>query len=261
MPDHAALADRMADRVSGRAPWLDILEDEPGLTDEDAYAVQFRLMDRLVAEGDAIAGYKAAYTSLAMQKARGTGGPIAGAFLRSAVVSESDPLPLVADSRNAVEPEVAILLGSDLTGSNITPHDMLGATACLLPALEVAVGAPGNLQRSRQMVIATHKTFGSVILGGPGWSPVGIDLRTEGVVVSLNDEVHASATAVEVLGNPWIAAAFIANTVLRYGGILRAGMVLMTGSIIAAHPCVAGDRVTAEFSRLGRVGVKFAEAG
>lgn len=251
------LVDRVSDRVSGRVPWKDVLEDRPDLSEADAYRIQFALMRRRMADGDPVVGYKAAYTSAAIQAQRGNGGPIAGAFLRSANLPEAEPVAIVPDSRNAVEPEVAILLGADLPGPHVTPLDVRRATAALLPAIEVAVGAPGHVDRSRHMVIATHKTAGSVIVGGPGRAPEGIDLRVEGCVLTINGKVRGSATAVEVMGDPYNAGAFIANTVLANGDMLRAGMILMTGSIIAAIPIVAGDDVRADFTRLGSIGIRF----
>jgi len=253
-----ALIERISDRTAGRTPWIDILEDAPDLSMEDAYRVQFGMMRRRVAEGDRVVGYKAAYTSRAMQAQRGNGGPIAGAILASAVLPEDRPIAMVENSRNAVEPEVAILLARDLPGPHVTALDVMRATSVLLPAVEVAVGAPGRVERSRQMVIATHKTAGSIIIGGPGQVPAALDLRTEGTVISINGEVRGSATAVEVMGDPFNAAAFIANTVLANGDMLRAGMVLMTGSIIAAIPVEPGDDVRVDYTRLGSLNIRFA---
>ena len=102
------LVDQIADRVAGRASWKDIMEDEPGLVEAEAYSVQAGLMRRRIAEGETVIGYKAAYTSAAIQAQRGNGGPIAGAILRSAHLPESAPIAIVQNSRNAVEPEVAI---------------------------------------------------------------------------------------------------------------------------------------------------------
>jgi 2-keto-4-pentenoate hydratase len=251
------LVARIDDRTRGRAPWVDILEDRPDLDEQGAYAVQFGLMRRRLAEGDRLVGYKAAYTSLAVQAQRGNGGPIAGGILASGIETETGPIAIVPNARNAVEPEVAILLGDDLPGPDVGPLDVLRATHSLLPAIEVAVGAPGHVERSRQMVIATHKTAGSVIIGGPGCRPQGIDLRLEGCVLRINGEVRGSATAVEVLGDPYLAAAFIAKKLIEHGERLRAGMILMTGSILAAIPVQAGDDVRVDFTRLGSVGIRF----
>jgi 2-keto-4-pentenoate hydratase len=251
------LVARIDDRTRGRAPWVDILEDRPDLDEHGAYAVQFGLMRRRLAAGDRLVGYKAAYTSLAVQAQRGNGGPIAGGILASGFETETAPIGIVPNARNAVEPEVAILLGDDLPGPDVGPLDVLRATHSLLPAIEVAVGAPGHAERSRQMVIATHKTAGSVIVGGPGCRPQGIDLRLEACVIRINGSVRGSATAVEVLGDPYVAAAFIANKLIEHGERLRAGMILMTGSILAAIPVQAGDDVRVDFTRLGSVGIRF----
>ena len=252
--DLVALID---DRTRGLAPWADILQDRPDLDERGAYEVQFALMRRRVAGGDRLIGYKAAYTSLAIQAQRGNGGAIAGGILASGVESETAPIAIVPNARNAVEPEVAILLGSDLPGPVVGPLDVMRATHMLLPAIEVAVGAPGGIDRSRQMVIATHKTAGSIIVGGAGCGPAGVDLRLEGAVMRVNGEVRGSATAVEVLGDPYIAAAFIANKLIEHDVCLRAGMLLMTGSIFAAIPVVPRDEVRVDFTRIGSVGLRF----
>lgn len=252
-----SLVDMISDRVDGHAPWKDVMEDRPDLSEDDAYRLQFALMRRRTAAGDAVVGYKAAYTSVAVQAQRGNGGPVAGALLRSAVLDEDKPIAIVPDRRNAVEPEIAILLAADLPGPLVTPLDVRRATAVLLPAIEVAVGARGNVDRTRHMVIATNKTAGSVIVGGPGRSPDGIDLRVEGCVLEINGKVRGTATAAEVMGDPYVAAAFIANTLLAHGEVLRAGAILMTGSIVAATPIAAGDEVRARFTRLGDIAIRF----
>ncbi|MCG6122053.1 MAG: hypothetical protein MEP57_05020 [Microvirga sp.] len=250
------LVSLLEDRVAGRSPWRDILADEPGLSIDDAYLLQSSLMRKLTAAGDPIFGYKAASTSLAIQAARGTGGPVAGGLLASCVRDDDSAIAVVPGARNAAEAEVALLLGSDIVGPNVTPLDVRRATVALLPAIEIAIGPPGGVDRSQQMAIATQKTSGSVIIGCPGRSPDGIDLLLEGAVITVNGVHKASATAVEVMGDPYRAGAFIANRMLASGDRLRAGMILMTGSITLAVPVAAGDVVRVDFTRLGSVNIR-----
>ena len=54
----------------------------------------------------------------------------------------------------------------------------------------------------RELAIAASKFTGSNVFGTAMTSPHNMDLRLEGCVLSLNGEPKASATAVEVLGNP-----------------------------------------------------------
>ena len=55
-----------------------------------------------------------------------------------------------------------------------------------------------------------------------------------------NGEAIGSGTGVEVLGDPH-SVAFMANKLAEYGRELKAGMVLMTGSIVASIPLEVGD--------------------
>jgi 2-oxopent-4-enoate/cis-2-oxohex-4-enoate hydratase len=98
---------------------------------------------------------------------------------------------------------------------------------------------------------------GGHVFGQPLTSPPGIDLRLEGVVLRVNGEVRASATAVEVLGDPLNAVVFIANKLAELGLSLKAGMVLMTGSIVPSVVVSPGDEVQVDFTRLGQVRVRF----
>ncbi len=251
-----ALADWLFDVTKGKKPWQDILEKDPKLSIDDAYAVQFALMKRIQKAGDPVIGYKAALTSIAMQKERGVDEPIMGALLQSALRQESDVIDIVKNARNAVEAEVGVLLKKDLEGPGVTPYDAYNAVECYMAAIEVAVAASGG-KRSHHMGIAGQKTTGTVLFGSNMVSPRGIDLKVEGTVLSINGQVRASATAVEVLGNPLNSIAYIANRAAANGEKLKAGMVLITGSICPAFEVKSGDESRMDFTNLGTVSCRF----
>ena len=107
------------------------------------------------------------------------------------------------------------------------------------------------------MGIAIHKSTGGIVMGSQINSLMGIDLRTEGAVMCLNGEPRGSGTGVEVLGDPMVVVAAIANLIGRYDAKLEAGMVIMTGSLIQAVPVVPGDTIDVDFTRLGSVRIRF----
>lgn len=251
-----ALADWLLEVVEGRQPWVDITEKEPGLSDDDAYRIQHALMARRIAKGDTLVGYKAAVTNAKAQAERGMSGPMVGALLGSAVLPEGPRVPFIADARNAIEGEVGVILKADLPGPNVTPADAFLAIGGYMPAIEVAV-QPKGVKRSTQMTYATHKSAGYVIFGGPVTAPHGIDLRTEGMTLYINGEVRATATAAEVLGDPLVSVAEIANNVHKYGGCLKAGHRMITGSINQPIELEPGDDVRIDFTRLGSIGCRF----
>jgi 2-keto-4-pentenoate hydratase len=110
-----------------------------------------------------------------------------------------------------------------------------------------------------EMGVAIHKSSGGIVVGGPMTNPRGMDMRLEGMVISINGQVRGSATGVEVMGNPLDLVATIANTIGEHGETLKAGMVLMTGSIVSALPVASGDFVDIEFTRIGRVTARFTD--
>ncbi len=256
--DTEQLLDWLETQIAGTQPAQDLLERAPELTIDDAYRLQFALMRRKSQRGDRVIGYKAAYTTAAMQKAYGVSGPAVGTLLRSLLLHEDEPIALSRAGRMTLEAEVAALLGRDLVGPGVSAHDALRAVEGFLPAIEIAPPAIGGPKRSRQMGTAVHKLTPGIVVGGTLVSPHGLDLRVEGAVVYINGQPRGSGTAVEALGNPLNVIAHIANVLGGYGEGLSAGMLVMTGSVVPAMPVKPGDRVTVEYSRLGRVRASFA---
>ena len=67
-----------------------------------------------------------------------------------------------------------------------------------------------------------------------------------------------TATAAEVLGTPLNSLAWIANHLGSRGLGLRAGDVVMSGSVSKVLQPRPGDTIRASFTRLGSVSVRFA---
>jgi 2-keto-4-pentenoate hydratase len=82
-------------------------------------------------------------------------------------------------------------------------------------------------------------------------------VRNVGMVIRRNGAVEATGAGAAALGDPVAAVAWLANTLAPYGVTLEPGHLIMTGSLHAAFELSAGDRVRAEFDRLGSVGCRF----
>ena len=79
------------------------------------------------------------------------------------------------------------------------------------------------------------------MLGQPLTPVVGLDLALEGVVFEMSGRVMATNTAAEVLGNPLNSLAWLANHLGERGLGLRAGDLVMSGSI-SRTPAAEGGR-------------------
>jgi 2-keto-4-pentenoate hydratase len=216
-------------------------------------------MEARVERGDRIIGYKAALTSKAMQEQAGVHEPLLGTLLASRLFEERRAISLKGFIKATLEPEIGVLLKADLRGPGLTPLDALGAIGGYLPCVEIGDIRTGENKRSPQQTIVCNTFNGGHVFGRPLNAPEDMDLRLEGMVLMLNGEVRASATAVEVLGDPLNSVVFIANKLAELGLYLRAGMVLMTGSIVRSVEVRPGDEVLVEFTRLGRLHVRFSE--
>ena len=235
----------------------EILEQVPDLTPLEAYQIQMARMDRAVAGGDRIIGYKAALTSVAMQQQAGVNEPVLGTLLASRTFQEDAPIALSGFIKPTLEPEVAVLLKSPLKGPGVTELEVLAAVAGYLPCVEVGDIRTGENVRSLQQTIVCNTFNGGHVFGQPLTAPQGVDLRYEGMVMQVNGEPLASATAIEVLGDPLRSVAFMANKLSEVGRSLEPGMVLMTGSIVKSVVLQPGDSVQVDFSKIGRVQARF----
>lgn len=239
----------------------DIILRAPGLTLDEALQVQIAAKRRRIAAGDSLVGYQASFTSAAARKlAPDMPPPMVGSLLASVMRPSGAAVALDAEV-TAVESEIGILLGRDLQGPNVTPLQALAAVEAYFPAIEIAPIRPGLVEGkwSNQHLIAVQKAVGGFIVTGQNLTPAGLlDPRLEGVVVSIDGEARASATGVEAMGSPLNVLAAVANRLAAAGEYLRAGQIVLTGSLPPPIMVRAGCRSAGvEFTRLGRVTVRF----
>lgn len=240
---------------------LDIITLAPDLTLDDALRVQMRAKQRRVAAGDAVVGYQASFTSASVQKmVPSMPPPMVGTLLASLMRQDGAAVRFDSDF-TVIECEIGIVLGRDLAGPYVTPIQALAAVEAYFPAIEVAPVRAGLLEGkwSNQHIIAVQKAQGGyVVTGSRLTSPADFDPRVEGVVVSVDGAPRASAAGVEAMMSPINVLAAMANRLAAAGEYLRAGQIVITGSLPPPQRVGPGNILAeAEFSRLGRVTVRF----
>ncbi|MFW6126558.1 MAG: 2-keto-4-pentenoate hydratase, partial [Chloroflexota bacterium] len=156
------------------------------------------------------------------------------------------------------EPEIAFLLKEDLKGPGITVGRVLRATEGVMPAFEVIDSRYRDWKITVKDSISDNASSAAIILGGKLSTIRDIDLRLLGMVMEENGQLVGSAAGAAVLGNPAQSVAWLANKLIEYGIVLRAGELVMSGSLVRATTVEAGSFFTATFDRLGPVSVRFA---
>jgi 2-keto-4-pentenoate hydratase len=228
----------------------------PDLTLDQAYGLQRQLEQVLVGRGDRVVGYKVGFTTAALQERHGLTEPVLGFMLGSGVYGSGDAVPLSRFIAIGVEVEVAFLLKSDLAGPGVTIASALLAVEGAMPSFELIDFRLSGTPRGPD-VVADGVYTNAIVLGRPLTPVAGIDLALEGVVFEQDGQIVATQTAAEVLGNPLVSLAWAANTLGRMGRGLRAGEVVLTGSISKVLRPTAGQSVRASFTRLGSVACRF----
>ncbi len=95
------------------------------------------------------------------------------------------------------------------------------------------------------------------VLGEPvvGWRS--LDLASLSGVTWINGVEVGRGRGADVMGHPFEALAWLANSLARRGRYLRAGEFVFTGSVVETKWLQPGDRVVMEIERLGKVEAVF----
>ena len=227
------------------------------LTDNDAYAVQYELIERLKGQGEVVRGHKVALTTRAARAHLGVDEPCFGHILDSRVYANGAEVPLAELADPHCEAEIAFMLGEDLKGPGVTPAQVMAATRAVLPAIElVDLKVQGDGIRAAD-VIAHQALHGGVIIGSRLIDLATVDLQYEGVTVEYNGHLGGSGTGSEVMGNPINPIAWLANKMAEFDDYLKAGEIIISGSVVTPVRVQAGSNINITFTRLGSVGATF----
>lgn len=253
----AAIADELAAAERARTTVPLLTARHPGMTVEDAYAVQREWRRRAVAAGRRPVGRKIGLTSKVMQAATGIDEPDYGAILADMVHEDGAVLEHGSFSNVRVEVELAFVLAAPVDGPDATLLDVLRATEYVVPALEILSSRVELAGRTIVDTISDNAAMGAMVLGGRPVAPDAVDLRWVAATLHRNESIEESGVAAAVLGHPARGVAWLANTLARHGDRLDAGEVVLAGSFtrpVWVHP---GDTVHADYRDLGTITCRF----
>jgi 2-keto-4-pentenoate hydratase len=228
-----------------------------GLTVDDAYAIQQIQIRRRLDDGAAVIGYKVGLTSAAMQQQMGVYQPDFGHLLTDMLYPADAPIPAARFRQPRAEPEIALILERDLRGPNLSVADLMSATAYTLPAIEIIDSRITDWKIGLVDTVADNASSGGVVLGQSPVRAGGRDLSLAGCVFRRNGRIAGTGAGAAVLGSPWHAATWLANTLTARDAELAAGSIILTGSITASVPVAAGDTVMVTIDGLGSVTAVF----
>lgn len=261
MPDPSRIreiADELfaADRDRTTVPLL--TARNPGMTVEDAYAVQREWAERRMSAGARLVGRKIGLTSKVMQVATGITEPDYGVIFDDMVYESGSVIEFDRFSNVRIEVELAFVLGAPLEGPDCSIFDVLRATEYVVPALEVLNSHIALEGRTIVDTISDNAAMGAMVIGGRPVTVDDVDLRWVGALLSRNETIEESGVAGAVLGHPAMGVAWLANKLAQHGQSLGQGEIILAGSFTRPMWVERGDTVHADYHDLGSISCRFA---
>jgi 2-keto-4-pentenoate hydratase len=255
-PPIREVASRLARARSERITIGPVTDEHPGMTVDDAYAVADALVGLELAAGARLIGAKLGLTSRAKQVEMGIDAPIRGWLTDRMLHEAGDPLEVGLLGQPRAEPEVALTMGRDLAGPDVSEADVRLAIATVHAAIEVLDSRFAGYRFRLPDVIADNASAGRFVLGPPVPATHVPDLALVGCVLERGGAVLATAAGAAALGHPAAAVAWLVRALALSGRGLRAGDVVLTGGLTAVTWLEPGVVVRATFDRIGSVEVR-----
>lgn len=213
---------------------------------------QLAVRDERLRDGDEQIGWKVGFGSPSAAAALGIDRPLVGFLVRSRLLADGADVPVGTWANPALEGEVAVHLGRDV-GPDDSWDDVRAAVGGVSAAIELADIDPPPEDVAAILagdIFHRHVLLGPVLPPPAGLGGFPAQVLADGKpVASTADSAAATGDVVEVVR-------LTAETLAACGERLRAGEVVICGSVVPPQPVAAGQRVEVELGPLGRLAVR-----
>jgi 2-oxopent-4-enoate/cis-2-oxohex-4-enoate hydratase len=251
-------SDALYDALINRQTIKPLTDNHPNMSIADAYQISLQMIGKRVAAGEKIIGKKIGITSKAVMQMLNVDQPDFGYLTDKMVYSQGQDMPI---SKLLIQPraegELAFILKKDLCGPGITSADVLAATDCVMPSIEVVDSRVEDWKIKIQDTVADNASCGLLLLGDNCVDPSKVDLATCGMVVEKNGSIISTGAGAAAMGSPVNCIVWLANTLGEYGISLNAGEIIMSGSLVPLEPVQAGDNLRVSIGGVGSASVRF----
>lgn len=193
---------------------------------------QFEARRQALDDGAAHIGWKVGFGAPAAREKMDIGAPLMGYLTDRTVLASGATVVTGEWSGGVVEFEVAAYMATDL-GAGATHEQARAAVGALGPSIELAdIDLPLEADRVAD-IVGGNIFHAGVIFGGRDTGRAGIDLSGLTARILVDGIEAALVTELEELTGPYPeVVATVANTLAANGERLRAGDLIITGSVV-----------------------------
>jgi 2-keto-4-pentenoate hydratase len=218
---------------------------------------QLALRTRMLEAGALHLGWKCGFASAPARKQLGTSAPLFGFLTDRGLRPSGSSISIAGWTRAVLEPEIAVHLGSDLPMA-ATPDQIEASIAALGPALEIADPDPSVTEV--EAILAGDIFHRHLLLGPPDSSRARLRTADVSAVVSRDgDEIARTSHPAALTGELAETIGHLAAALEGCGERLRAGDIVIAGSLVRPIAVAAGSLYRAEIEPLGALEVRFQE--
>jgi 2-keto-4-pentenoate hydratase len=217
-------------------------------------AAQMSMRRELLSAGARHLGWKVGFGSSAAMDRMGTSAPLFGFLTDRSLIESGSTVSIGGWTRPVFEPEIALQLGSDLhSGAN--EAEVTAAISGLGPAIELADSDPAV--RDPVGILSGNIFHRHVVLGPLDRERAGGSVAEIHAHVLRDGEEIARAMDTTAAGDLVVILQALAALLEQNGEALRAGDVVITGSLVPAIEVAPGQVLRASIIPLGDVEVGF----
>jgi 2-keto-4-pentenoate hydratase len=253
----AAELDALAERLAAARATGDYFPEwlNGKLTLGDALGVQIRLLDKALASGETLAGWKVGLTSPRARAALGADVRPFGFVLGKYCLSSGATVEAASISRPAIEPELCFTFGSDVSSVDSSVADVRRAVATVSAGYEINEGRRGSVRPDLPAMVSDRLTQWGIVVG-EGVPASGVDVNGIRCTLSKNGEQVYSGVSRDELDDHYESLRRLVVELGQQGRGIEAGARVITGAF-ARFDAAAGERWHAEYDGVGSVEVSF----
>ena len=224
-----------------------ILSAESPLDLDSAYEIQAKVVAQ---SGMTIAGFKAALSNEAGQKALGVSEPVFGVLPKAGEGVSGGSFNLGDLHGPVIETEIGYRVGAAISAP-VTPEAVWDYLDKAIPVFEIAdpAFAPDG-SRTGADLVAVNSAAAAFVPGDAAASTD--DLDAVRVVMSRDDEKLSEGVGTDAMGGQIQAVCWLINKAVAHGYTLEPGQLLMTGALGGPQPGQPGHYV-GDYGAFGRI--------
>ena len=212
-----------------------------------AYRIQAALAKGLSKKLGSVAGYKVAYASKAAQEQFGMDEPASGPLFRLQRLPNGSKLPASAIIEITLETEIAFTVGKRIDRAIENVEELKRYVKWVHTAFDIGnyPFVSGQEKPTPQDMIASGVGAHFYVLG-PAVAPDKVDVDALALKLARNGKLLRESAATNVMGSPWNSLLWLANHLIKLGGALEPGDVVVSGTAAPAYR-VKGEEIKGNY--------------